>query len=360
MTEIADERDQAGHYAILQITADATADEVTAAYRRAAKRLHPDMPETGDRAAFLRLQEAYQLLGDPILRAGYDQAARASTRPTWRQEERALGFVAPLSWRLPPFFGLAMAVLTVLALAQVGWLLSRPAPTPASHVPTPPPRQDALAQMVGLPTQPADRGGDHYIAPAPAPAVLWARSPSGQGLHRTGQLPTFSSVTLTHPADAEGYAEIKLPAGQIALIEATRLLPGDARAARTASCLYYAGAPPRGGALLVRPAGGAVRVAVENREDRPAVFKLRDAAGKVSAALYLAPRGQATVDDLPAGSYAVEFAVGDLWSAPCGRFMAGMRAQRLPLAQELRGPARFSISAALSAEDIGDDAFSRE
>lgn len=368
MTAAADDRDQAGHYAVLEITADASAEEVTAAYRRAAKRLHPDMPETGDRAAFLRLQEAWQVLGDPIRRAGYDQAARASTRPAWRQEERPLGFVAPLSWRLPPFMGWGLAVVTLLALAQVGWIFLRPTPMTVAQLPSPAVMRapsGVLPPSVAEPAQMPDTASDHFIGPGPAPAALWQRAPNGQGLHRAGQLPSFTGVTLTQPADADGYAEIKMAGGRIALIEATRLLPGDTRAARAALCLYNAGAPPRGGSLLVRPpvasaAGGAVRVAVENREDRPAVFKLRTAAHTVAAAIYLSPRGQAAIENLPAGIYHAEFAVGDLWSAPCGRFMAGMRAQRLPQEQELKGPTRFSISAATAAEDISDDAFSSE
>lgn len=112
--------------------------------------------------------------------------------------------------------------------------------------------------------------------------------------------------------------------------------------------------------MLVRPPGGVASVTVENREDRPAVFKLRGANNAVAAAIYVTPRGQGTIDNLPAGPYQAEFAIGDLWSAPCGRFMAGMRARRINAAQNLIGPSRFSITAATIADDISDDAFSRD
>jgi len=357
-------------YAVLGVPKEATAEEIAAAYRRAAKRLHPDVPETGDRAAFLRLGNAYRVLGDPIRRAAHDQSAREVTRAAWRQDERPLAFVAPLSIRMPRFFGIALLIVTVLALGQAGWRVFGPfsappagpmrvaAASPTVAVPqTAPP---ALAAPSALAATPDRSSGDHFIIPNPAPAILWLRNPDGAGLHRAGQIPSFAMVSLIAAAGDDGMAEIRIGGGARAFVEATRLMAGDAKAARNAACLFNAGAPPRGGSMLVRPSGGEVRVVVENREERPAVFKLRDARDAVVAAVYVTMRGQAVIENLPAGQYRAEFAMGDLWSGQCGRFMAGMRAQRLPVAQEFTGPARFAISGTTSAEDISDDAFSRE
>lgn len=366
------EPDEADPYVILGIPRAATAAQVTAAYRRAAKRLHPDVPVTGDRAAFLRLQEAYQVLNDPIRRAVFEQSERAVARPAWRQEERELAFVAPVSWRFPPYLGIAMAVATLLALGKAGMVLFG-----GSAMPADPPSRAAVAPAAAA-TAPTPQGaadapagiradadfGDHFIAPGAAPAVLSARMADRAGLIRIGQLPSFTVVALIRPADADGQAEIRAAGGRNGFVDATRLQPGDARAARSAACLYNAGAPPRGGTMLVRHPGGtgpgAARVAVENREDRPAVFKLRDARNAVASAVYLGPRGQAVIEDLPAGAYRAEFAMGDLWSGACGVFMAGMRAQRFAKAQDLTGPVRFSISATTPADDISDDEFSRD
>ena len=44
---------------LLGVPRDASADEIRAAYRRLAKRAHPDRPG-GDAAAFARLQSAYE------------------------------------------------------------------------------------------------------------------------------------------------------------------------------------------------------------------------------------------------------------------------------------------------------------
>jgi curved DNA-binding protein CbpA len=357
-------REGEDHYAVLGVPKNATAEEITAAYRRRAKLLHPDVPETGNRAAFLRLGEAYQTLGDPIRRAAYDQSVREVTRAAWRQDERPLAFVAPLRIRVPRFLGAGLVIVTLLALGQAGWRIFGPsmAPQPGTtHIANASPSVAVSpAARPTLAAAPALNDGDHYIIANPAPAILWQRNPDGAGLHRAGQIPSFAVVSLIRAAGDDGMAEIRTAGGAPAFVEAARLMAGDAKAARNAACLFNAGAPPRGGSMLVRPSGGEIRVVVENREERPAVFKLRDAREAVVAAVYLPMRGQAVIENLPVGQYRAEFAMGDLWSGQCGRFMAGMRAQRLPTAQEFTGPARFAISGTTLAEDISDDAFSRD
>ncbi|BBL68314.1 J domain-containing protein [Methanoculleus chikugoensis] len=65
------------HYEILGVSTDATSDEIRAAYRRLAKRYHPDInhdPDAGER--FIAIQQAYETLIDPDARARYDLALR--------------------------------------------------------------------------------------------------------------------------------------------------------------------------------------------------------------------------------------------------------------------------------------------
>lgn len=57
-------------YDILGVAPVAAAVEMKAAYRERAKSAHPD--KGGDRAAFERLREAYEVLSDPLRRAHYD------------------------------------------------------------------------------------------------------------------------------------------------------------------------------------------------------------------------------------------------------------------------------------------------
>lgn len=72
-------------YAILGVDADATAAEVTAAYRRRVRQLHPDSATDAGRAEELgAVLDAYRVLRDPARRAAYDRQRQPidGTAPT--------------------------------------------------------------------------------------------------------------------------------------------------------------------------------------------------------------------------------------------------------------------------------------
>lgn len=61
-------------YAVLNISPDATADEVRQAYRQLVRQVHPDMLDgQGTSVLFRQVQEAYEILGNAQQRSAYDQ-----------------------------------------------------------------------------------------------------------------------------------------------------------------------------------------------------------------------------------------------------------------------------------------------
>lgn len=101
------------YYQVLGVPRDASTPEIRRAYRRLARRHHPDRnPQPESSARFRALVDAYAALSDPARRARYDDTIAAQRRPRppsrppgaarlgtleLSRHEAALAAVAPLT-----------------------------------------------------------------------------------------------------------------------------------------------------------------------------------------------------------------------------------------------------------------------
>lgn len=66
------------YYESLGVSKSSSKDEIKSAYRKLAKKYHPDNKETGNEAKFKEVQEAYDVLYDDQKRQAYDQFGHAA------------------------------------------------------------------------------------------------------------------------------------------------------------------------------------------------------------------------------------------------------------------------------------------
>jgi curved DNA-binding protein CbpA len=87
------------YYEILEVEPSATAQEIRRAYRRLARRYHPDVNSgVGARTRFDEISAAYEVLHAPDQRASYDE----QLEPTPRRASTYLSVVVVWHFPWPP------------------------------------------------------------------------------------------------------------------------------------------------------------------------------------------------------------------------------------------------------------------
>lgn len=271
-------------------------------------------------------------------------------------------FVMPV--RLPVLMAFVLGLVVVGGIGGAVWQLTRPVTRHDTDVraamtgtlPDSPPAADPGPPLTGTPGSPV------YVLPVAGAATLWAYDREDRHFRPQMRLAPFTALALLRLVSHGALAEVRLPDDRVGYVYPHLLAPGDTREATRQRCIYDAGPTPRTGERLdprplppAAPANikdpGPDRVRVTNTADSPAVFVLQGTDG--IAAVYVGPHAEATIDRLPAQHWRIAYAVGDLWSRKCFRFMAGERAQRLP-----DGPlASTYVLPSPAGIDIPDEAF---
>ncbi len=88
------------HYEVLQVHPRAEPDVIRAAYRILARKYHPDMG--GDAERMVAINDAWDVLGDPIRRAAYDATRAVTGTVQTGASERADGSPSAAAGRSQP------------------------------------------------------------------------------------------------------------------------------------------------------------------------------------------------------------------------------------------------------------------
>jgi curved DNA-binding protein len=131
------------YYKTLGVARDATAEDIKKAFRKLARKFHPDVSKASDAELRMRqLNEAYAVLSDPEKRAAYDQLERGyqpghefRPPPDWGTgfEFSSRGFSPQEEADFSDFFaelfghvgGAAASIHTVAASSHVVWITTR-------------------------------------------------------------------------------------------------------------------------------------------------------------------------------------------------------------------------------------------
>lgn len=92
------------HYEILEVSKDATDEEIKAAYKRLSKKYHPDTAkENNTHEKFIEVNEAFQTLSKPISRRDYDLKLKYGTEQFEYKTQEEAKEKQP-SWREKPYW----------------------------------------------------------------------------------------------------------------------------------------------------------------------------------------------------------------------------------------------------------------
>jgi curved DNA-binding protein CbpA len=91
------------YYTLLEVSPKATTAEIKRSYRRLARLHHPDLNQQAHDIHIKRLNEAYEVLRDPVKRAKYDaqrleEAQRAAAQAAMRKQQEQKKREAEMTW----------------------------------------------------------------------------------------------------------------------------------------------------------------------------------------------------------------------------------------------------------------------
>lgn len=120
------------HYEVLGVGRDASTSQIRTAFRRQARAHHPDTSVRGSAESLAPINEAWRVLGDPVLRRVYDRSLdSAEKHPTVTEDRIPPTILVPppestFPWRF--LVGMAAVGIGIVLLGVFTYTPSKPGP----------------------------------------------------------------------------------------------------------------------------------------------------------------------------------------------------------------------------------------
>jgi molecular chaperone DnaJ len=119
------------HYDVLGVRRDASTSQIRAAFRELARAHHPDTSASGSTESLAPINEAWRVLGDPVLRRAYDRSLVPQREPPVEQQWAPAANLAPpppssFPWRF--LAGMTAVGIAIVLLGVFTYKPSDPAP----------------------------------------------------------------------------------------------------------------------------------------------------------------------------------------------------------------------------------------
>jgi DnaJ domain len=119
------------HYEVLGVGRDASTPEIRTAFRRLARAHHPDTSASGSVEALAPINEAWRVLGDPVLRHAYDRSLEVESRRVAPDDPAPAPTLVPppestFPWRF--LTGMAVVGIAIVLFGVITYTPSPPGP----------------------------------------------------------------------------------------------------------------------------------------------------------------------------------------------------------------------------------------
>jgi molecular chaperone DnaJ len=124
------------HYEVLGVGRDASTSQIRSAFRRLARAHHPDTSASGSAESLAPINEAWRVLGDPVLRRAYDRSLTVEASPTIEEHAPtpAPTVIAPPESSFPWRFLAGMTVVGIAIVLLGVFTYTPPTPGPPDNV----------------------------------------------------------------------------------------------------------------------------------------------------------------------------------------------------------------------------------